>query len=100
MPPFSFIDKGTMRARTFDVSEGIRIVAGGTTVRRGAHIAAGVVCIPPAFVNVGAYIGSASMIDSHALVGSCAQIGERVHISAGAQIGGVLEPVVAAPVII
>ena len=98
--PFSFVDKDTMRARAFDVAAGVRVVAGGTTIRRGAHVAAGVVCMPPAFVNVGAHVGANTMIDSHALIGSCAQVGERVHVSAGAQIGGVLEPVNAAPVII
>lgn len=98
--PFSFVDKDTMRARAFDVADGVRVVAGGTTIRRGAYVAAGVVCMPPAFVNVGAHVGADTMIDSHALIGSCAQVGERVHVSAGVQIGGVLEPVNAAPVII
>jgi 2,3,4,5-tetrahydropyridine-2,6-dicarboxylate N-succinyltransferase len=98
--PFSFIDKDTMHARAFDVGDGVRVVAGGTTIRRGAHVAAGVVCMPPAFVNVGAHVDADTMIDSHALIGSCAQVGARVHVSAGAQIGGVLEPINAAPVII
>ena len=79
---------------------GVRIVPGGSTVRRGAYLAAGVVCMPPMFVNVGAWIGAGTMVDSHALVGSCAQVGERVHLSAAAQVGGVLEPVGAAPVVI
>src|SRR5207247_11358647 len=77
-----------------------RSVPGGSTVRRGAYLAPGVVCMPPMFVNAGAWVGSNTMIDSHALVGSCAQVGERVHLSAGAQIGGVLEPVNASPVVI
>ena len=78
----------------------MRIVPGGSTIRRGVYVAPGVVCMPPMFVNVGAYVGAGTMIDSHALVGSCAQIGARCHISAAAQIGGVLEPVNASPVII
>jgi 2,3,4,5-tetrahydropyridine-2-carboxylate N-succinyltransferase len=97
---FSFFDKDTIPPRAFDSADGVRIVPGGTSIRRGAYVARGVVCMPPAFVNVGAYVGTGTMIDSHALVGSCAQIGERVHLSAAAQIGGVLEPVNASPVII
>jgi 2,3,4,5-tetrahydropyridine-2,6-dicarboxylate N-succinyltransferase len=100
IPPFTFIDKDTFPTRAFSVEDGVRIVPGGTTVRRGAHLARGVTCMPPAFVNVGAFVGRDTMIDSHALVGSCAQIGERVHLSAGAQIGGVLEPINASPVVI
>ena len=100
LSPFSFFDKDTMVARSFTLADGVRVVPGGTVIRRGAHLAAGVVCMPPSYVNVGAYVATGTMIDSHALVGSCAQIGERVHLSAGAQIGGVLEPVNAAPVII
>jgi 2,3,4,5-tetrahydropyridine-2-carboxylate N-succinyltransferase len=98
--PFSFIDKNTFPARAFTVEQGVRIVPGGSTIRRGTHVEAGVVCMPPMFINVGAWVGSGTMIDSHALVGSCAQVGERVHLSAGVQIGGVLEPVGASPVII
>ena len=98
--PFSFVDKHTYPTRKFAAKDGIRVVPGGSTVRRGAHLASGVVCMPPMYVNVGAYVGAQTMIDSHALVGSCAQIGERVHLSAAAQIGGVLEPVNASPVII
>jgi 2,3,4,5-tetrahydropyridine-2-carboxylate N-succinyltransferase len=98
--PFSFIDKDTYPTRRFGVDDGVRVVPGGTTIRRGAHLARGVVCMPPAFVNVGAFVGAGTMIDSHALVGSCAQIGERVHLSAAAQVGGVLEPVNASPVVI
>lgn len=97
---FSFFDKDTYPARQFAAGDGVRIVPGGSTVRRGAHLAAGVVCMPPMYVNVGAYVGEGTMVDSHALVGSCAQIGARVHLSAAAQIGGVLEPVGAAPVVI
>ncbi|HVX39873.1 MAG TPA: 2,3,4,5-tetrahydropyridine-2,6-dicarboxylate N-succinyltransferase [Gemmatimonadaceae bacterium] len=95
-----FVDKDTYPTREFDVRDNVRIVPGGSSVRRGAYVAAGVVCMPPMYVNVGAYIESGTMVDSHALVGSCAQIGKRVHLSAAAQIGGVLEPVNAAPVVI
>ena len=98
--PFSFVDKDTFPTRHFSTEDGVRVVPGGSTVRRGAHLASGVVCMPPMYVNVGAHVGRGAMIDSHALVGSCAQIGERVHLSAAAQIGGVLEPVNAAPVVI
>ena len=96
----SFVDKSTFPARQFSAKAGIRIVPGGSSVRRGAFIGKGVICMPPMFVNVGAYVGAKTMIDSHALVGSCAQIGERVHLSAAAQVGGVLEPVNASPVVI
>ena len=99
-PTFSFIDKDTVPIRTLTVGDGVRIVPGGSTIRRGAYVAAGVVCMPPMYINVGASVGSGTMVDSHALVGSCAQIGERVHLSAAAQIGGVLEPVNASPVIV
>jgi 2,3,4,5-tetrahydropyridine-2-carboxylate N-succinyltransferase len=95
-----FVDKHTYPVQQFDVARGVRIVPGGSSVRRGAYVAQGVVCMPPMYVNVGAWIGNGTMVDSHALVGSCAQIGERVHLSAAAQIGGVLEPVNAAPVVI
>ena len=98
--PFSFVDKHTFPARRFSTRDNVRIVPGGSTVRRGAYLAPGVVCMPPMYVNVGAYVGAGTMIDSHALVGSCAQIGERVHLSAAAQIGGVLEPVNASPVVV
>src|SRR5438132_5484064 len=96
----SFIDKDTIPARRFKVADGIRIVPGGSSIRRGAYVGKGVVMMPPAFVNIGAYVDEDTMIDSHALVGSCAQIGKRVHLSAGAQIGGVLEPVGNLPVVI
>lgn len=99
-PRFSFFDKHTYPPRPFGLDAGVRIVPGGSSVRRGAYLAPGVVCMPPMYVNVGAWVGAGTMIDSHALVGSCAQIGERVHLSAAAQIGGVLEPVNAAPVVI
>ena len=96
----SFYDKDTYPPRSLSVADGIRIVPGGSSIRRGAYVAAGVVCMPPMYINVGAHVGSGTMIDSHALVGSCAQIGERVHLSAAAQIGGVLEPVNASPVVV
>ena len=96
----SFVDKSTYPARRFTPEQGIRIVPGGSSVRSGAYLAKGVVMMPPAYVNTGAYVDEGTMIDSHALVGSRAQIGKRVHLSASAQIGGVLEPVNASPVII
>jgi len=95
-----FFDKSTYPARAFTAADGVRIVPGGSSIRDGSYIGRGVVCMPPMFVNVGAYVGEGTMIDSHALVGSCAQIGSDCHISAGAQIGGVLEPIGALPVII
>ncbi len=97
---FAFFDKDTYPPRTLGVDAGVRVVPGGSSIRRGAYVAPGVVCMPPMYINVGAYVGAGTMVDSHALVGSCAQIGERVHLSAAAQIGGVLEPVNAAPVVI
>ena len=100
VPPFAFFDKDTYPARPFGLDAGVRIVPGGSTVRRGAYVAPGVVCMPPMYVNVGAYVDAGTMVDSHALVGSCAQIGQRVHLSAAAQVGGVLEPIGAAPVVI
>jgi len=96
----SFLDKATYPARSFTPEDGVRIVPGGSSVRSGAFVARGVVIMPPAYINVGAYVDEGTMVDSHALVGSCAQIGRRVHLSAGAQIGGVLEPVNASPVIV
>lgn len=95
-----FFDKDTYPLKPLGVEDGVRIVPGGSSVRDGAYLAPGVVCMPPMYVNVGAYVDEGTMIDSHALVGSCAQIGKRVHLSAAAQIGGVLEPVGAVPVII
>ncbi len=96
----TFIDKDTYPARQFGAESGVRVVPGGSSVRAGAYLARGVVVMPPAYVNVGAYVDEGTMVDSHALVGSCAQIGRRVHLSAAAQIGGVLEPVNASPVIV
>jgi len=96
----SFVDKDTFPARQFTVADSVRIVPGGSSVRMGCYVAPSVICMPPMFINVGAYVDEGTMVDSHALVGSCAQIGKRVHLSAAAQIGGVMEPVNAAPVII
>jgi len=95
-----FYDKDTMPLKKPGVDAGVRIVPGGSTVREGAFVAKSVVCMPPMYINIGAYVGEGSLVDSHALVGSCAQIGQRVHLSAGAQIGGVIEPVGAIPVVI
>ena len=96
----SFVDKDTFPARKFTVRDRVRIVPGGSSVRLGAYVAPTVICMPPMFINVGAYVDEGTMIDSHALVGSCAQIGKRVHLSAAAQIGGVLEPINSVPVVI
>lgn len=96
----SFFDRRLLPTRRFAPDDGVRLVPGGSAVRRGAYVGKGVVIMPPAYVNVGAHVGEGTMIDSHALVGSCAQIGARVHLSAGSQIGGVLEPVGARPVIV
>jgi 2,3,4,5-tetrahydropyridine-2-carboxylate N-succinyltransferase len=96
----AFVDKDTYPARQFGAEDGVRIVPGGSSVRAGAFVARSVVCMPPMYINVGAYVDEGTMVDSHALVGSCAQIGKRVHLSAAAQIGGVLEPVNASPVVI
>lgn len=98
--PFPFFDKDTIPVRTFSLEDGVRIVPGGSAVRRGAYLAPSVIMMPPAYVNIGAYVDSDTMIDSHALVGSCAQVGRHVHLSAASQLGGVLEPVGAMPVII
>jgi len=96
----SFVDKDTFPARQFSVADRVIVVPGGSSVREGAYVAPSVICMPPMFINVGAYVDEGTMVDSHALVGSCAQIGKRVHLSAAAQVGGVLEPINAAPVII
>ena len=96
----AFVDKDTFPARRFHVSDGVRIVPGGSAVRAGAYVAPSVICMPPMYINVGAYVDEGTLVDSHALVGSCAQIGKRVHLSAGAQVGGVLEPINATPVIV
>ncbi|MEW5854329.1 MAG: 2,3,4,5-tetrahydropyridine-2,6-dicarboxylate N-succinyltransferase [Myxococcota bacterium] len=96
----AFVDKDTYPVRRFSPKDRVRVVPGGSSVRSGAYVAPGVVIMPPAYVNVGAYVDEGSLVDSHALVGSCAQIGKRVHLSAGCQIGGVIEPVGAVPVVI
>jgi 2,3,4,5-tetrahydropyridine-2-carboxylate N-succinyltransferase len=95
-----FYDKDTQRVQNPGPGAGIRIVPGGSAIRGGAFVARGVICVPPMYINVGAYVGESTLVDSHALIGSCAQIGARVHVSAAAQIGGVLEPVGALPVIV
>jgi len=95
-----FRDKAAFPVRCLDASSGVRVVPGGSAIRRGSYVGPGVVCMPPMYINVGAFVGAGSMVDSHALVGSCAQVGERVHVSAAAQIGGVLEPAGARPVIV
>ncbi len=95
-----FVDKHNLAPRTFTPNDKVRMVPGGSSVRRGAHVAAGVIIMPPAYINVGAFVDEGTMVDSHALVGSCAQIGKNVHLSAGVQIGGVLEPIGLAPVVI
>lgn len=97
---FAFYDKHTLPLKSFTPESGVRIVPGGSAIRTGAFIASGVICMPPMYVNIGAFVDEGTMIDSHALVGTCAQIGKRVHLSAAAQIGGVLEPAGARPVII
>jgi 2,3,4,5-tetrahydropyridine-2-carboxylate N-succinyltransferase len=98
--PFPFYDKDTFPLREMTLTQKVRVVPGGSAIRDGCYVAPGVVCMPPMYINVGAYVGEDTMVDSHALVGSCAQIGRQVHLSAGAQIGGVLEPAGALPVII
>ena len=95
-----YLDKDTLPLRTLSTDSGVRLVPGGSSIRDGAYLGRGVICMPPMYINIGAYVGDGSLIDSHALVGSCAQVGSRVHVSAGAQIGGVLEPVGALPVIV
>jgi 2,3,4,5-tetrahydropyridine-2-carboxylate N-succinyltransferase len=99
-PGFSFVDKSTFPVRHFVSGDGVRVVPGGSSVRSGAYVARSVVCMPPMYINAGAWVDEGTMVDSHALVGSCAQIGKHVHLSAAAQIGGVLEPINASPVII
>jgi 2,3,4,5-tetrahydropyridine-2-carboxylate N-succinyltransferase len=95
-----FFDKDTMPLKRLHVSYGVRVVPGGSSVREGAYLGTGVICMPPMYINIGAYVDDGTLVDSHALVGSCAQIGKRVHLSAAAQIGGVIEPVGAMPVIV
>jgi 2,3,4,5-tetrahydropyridine-2-carboxylate N-succinyltransferase len=97
---FYFFDKDTLPVKRFSTGSGVRVVPGGSTIRDGAYVARNVICMPPMFINIGAYVDEGSMVDSHALVGSCAQLGKRVHLSAAAQIGGVLEPPGALPVIV
>jgi 2,3,4,5-tetrahydropyridine-2,6-dicarboxylate N-succinyltransferase len=96
----AFFDQDTLPLKKLHVKDRVRVVPGGSSIRSGAYVAPGVVCMPPMFINIGAYVDEETMIDSHALVGSCAQIGKRVHLSAAAQIGGVLEPPGALPVIV
>ena len=95
-----FLDKDTLPLKRLDLASGVRVIPGGSAIRDGAYLGFGVICAPPMYINIGAYVGDGSFVDSHALVGSCAQIGKRVHLSAAAQIGGVLEPVGAMPVIV
>jgi 2,3,4,5-tetrahydropyridine-2,6-dicarboxylate N-succinyltransferase len=95
-----FVDKHNLLTQHFSVDRGIRIVPGGSSVRAGAYVAKSVIIMPPSYINIGAYVDEGSMVDSHVLVGSCAQVGKRVHLSAGVQIGGVIEPIGNAPVII
>ena len=95
-----FFDKDTLPLKHLDASSGVRLVPGGSSVREGAYLGAGVICMPPMYINIGAWVGDGTLVDSHALVGSCAQIGQHVHLSAAAQIGGVIEPVGAMPVIV
>ncbi|WP_109474131.1 2,3,4,5-tetrahydropyridine-2,6-dicarboxylate N-succinyltransferase [Ornithinimicrobium cavernae] len=98
--PGGAVDKSLVPPRQIDPAHGIRLVPGGTSVRRGAGLAAGTVVMPPSYLNTGAWVGAGSMVDSHVLVGSCAQVGERVHLSTAVQLGGVLEPVGATPVVV
>jgi len=97
---FRFFDKDTLPTKKLSGGSSVRVVPGGSTIRDGSYVARNVICMPPMFINIGAYVDEGSMVDSHALVGSCAQIGKRVHLSAAAQIGGVLEPPGALPVIV
>jgi 2,3,4,5-tetrahydropyridine-2-carboxylate N-succinyltransferase len=97
---FRFFDKSTYPLKRLGIDSGVRVVPGGSSIRDGVHLGRGVTCMPPMYINVGAYVDDGTMVDSHALIGSCAQIGKRVHVSAGSQIGGVLEPVGALPVIV
>ena len=99
-PGFQFFDKSTLPLHEFSIDDGVRIVPGGSSIRSGCYVAKGVICMPPMYINIGAYVDEGTMIDSHALVGTCAQVGKRVHVSAAAQIGGVLEPAGMRPVII
>ena len=98
--PAQFFDKSTYPLKSLSVADGVRLVPGGSSIRTGCYVGRGVTCMPPMYINVGAYVADGTMVDSHALIGSCAQIGRNCHISAASQIGGVLEPVGAMPVII
>jgi 2,3,4,5-tetrahydropyridine-2-carboxylate N-succinyltransferase len=98
--PQPFLDKSTYPVKTMHRDDGVRLVPGGSSIRDGSYVGRGVVCMPPMFINVGAYVDEGTMVDSHALIGSCAQVGKKCHISAGAQIGGVIEPIGAIPVVI
>jgi 2,3,4,5-tetrahydropyridine-2,6-dicarboxylate N-succinyltransferase len=95
-----FFDKDTMPLKRLQLSNSVRVVPGGSSAREGSYLGSGVICMPPMYINIGAYVGDGTLVDSHALVGSCAQIGRKVHLSAAAQIGGVIEPVGAMPVIV
>src|SRR5687767_12979047 len=95
-----FFDKDTMPLKRLQLASSVRVVPGGSSAREGSYLGSGVICMPPMYINIGAYVGDGTLVDSHALVGSCAQIGQRVHLSAAAQIGGVIEPVGAMPVIV
>lgn len=97
---YGFFDKDAIPTKSMTLDDGIRIVPGGSSIRKGAFVAKGVICMPPMYINIGAYVDSGTMIDSHALVGTCAQVGKNVHLSAASQIGGVLEPAGASPVIV
>jgi 2,3,4,5-tetrahydropyridine-2-carboxylate N-succinyltransferase len=97
---FPFFDKNTIPVKPLELNDGVRIVPGGSSIRTGSYVSKGVICMPPMYINIGAYVDEGTMVDSHALVGTCAQIGKRVHLSAASQIGGVLEPAGARPVII
>ena len=99
-PGFKFFDKDSLSLHDFNIENGVRIVPGGSAIRTGSYVAKGVICMPPMYINIGAYVDEGTMIDSHALVGNCGQVGKRVHVSAAAQIGGVLEPAGMRPVII
>jgi len=95
-----FFEKDTLPLKSLEVADQVRLIPGGSSVRDGAYLGKGIICLPPMYINIGAYVGDGTLIDSHALVGTCAQIGQRVHLSAAAQIGGVIEPVGAMPVIV
>lgn len=97
---FRFFDKEILKLKSLNLKDGVRLVPGGSSIRTGSYVAPGVICMPPMYINIGAYVDEGSMIDSHALVGTCAQVGKRVHLSAASQIGGVLEPAGARPVIV